>query len=166
MTSSVETINSLRSEKRIHEMDRLSDIIRLPASVFLITGINSALTVFITSLVHKHHWELYFMLLWLAGALTANLLPIAVARLAALRGSTNYPAISGMKLSRDFYKLSDWVYLVPAINLGFWIVFSWTVLTYRNIPATVPLLLASAFLCALFPLCARLLLVFSGHRRA
>ena len=170
MTSSTTVINSARDtdgcEKRVHEMDRLSDISRLPASAFWITGMNSALTVFLTSLVHKSHWELYFMLVWLAGVLVINLLPVVALRLALLREATDYPAINDMKLFRDFYKMSDWVYLLPVVNLGFWIVFSWIILTYRNIPTMVLLLLVSAFCCALFPLCARLLFVSFGHRRA
>jgi len=51
------------------------------------------------------------------------------------------------------------------MNLGFWIVFSWIALTYRTIPIMVPLLLVSAFLCALLPLCVRLLFHL-GHSRA
>ena len=147
-------------------MDRLSDVLRLPASVFWIMGINNALTVFVTFLVHQHHWELYFMLLWLAVVLAANLLPIVVFRFAVLRSTTYYPAVSGMKLFRDFYKLSDWTYLLPAINLGFWVVFSWVTLTYRNIPTMISLLLTGAFFCALIPLCARLRFFFFGDRRA
>ena len=168
MTSGV-NISQPRSvtcgEKRIDEMDRLNDIVHLPASVFWVAALYNTLIVFLTSVIHKIHWELYFLLFWLLGVLVVTLLPIVVLRFTVLRRTNCYPAIKDMKLTRDFYKLSDWVYLSPVMNLGFWIVFSWIALTYRTIPIMVPLLLVSAFLCALLPLCVRLLFHL-GHSRA
>jgi hypothetical protein len=139
------TISTEQRETRIDEMSCLYDLCQLPGTILSVAGLYTGALVYLTWYIHNKHWELYWMLLWLGFVTTLTLLPIILMRLMYLHRVAIYPPIAKMKPLRDFYKLSDWVYLIMMAAIDAWIVISWVFLSYKNAEGTVIRLAACGF---------------------
>jgi len=150
-------------DKRLNEMNRLSDVTRLPVSAHIAAVVNVMLTVFATFYMHRWYWELPYLILWIALVMTVHLLPIAAIRVTSLGRDTYYPSVNEMRIFRDLHKLSDWVYVVASAHAAFWIVVSWVAFTYRNTTKMLVQLLSCAFLWTLLPVWLRLLAIIRAQ---
>jgi hypothetical protein len=144
-------------EKRLNEMSCLSDMAQFPISIYAGASFNVLLTILATWWIHRHYWELKYLLAWLMLTLSANILPIVVLRLVTLPRTNYYPTVMEMRFCHDQHKLSDWVYIVASANILFWIVISWILFTYRNTYGSLIMLLNISFLCTFSPALVRLI---------
>lgn len=118
------------AEKRLNEMNRLSDMLHFPAIVNAGASVNVLVTVLATWWVAPRYPFLEGP--WLAAILVLNLLPVALLRL-TINESTVYPALRDMDFVRDQHKFSDWVYVAASADMAFWVLLAWTVATlYRT----------------------------------
>ncbi len=115
-------------EKRLNEMNRLSDMLHFPAIVNAGATVNVLVTMFVT-------WRFVepaaprFAGLWVAVVLVLNLLPVALLRL-TITPQTQYRRLKEMDFFRDQHKFSDWVYVAASADMAFWILLIWTVAAF------------------------------------
>lgn len=145
------------ADKKLNEMNRLSDMAHLPAIVHAGATANILLTLCVTFLLAPHFsgWG-FAPFLWIAFVLFCNLLPVALLRL-TLKPTTEYPALRDMNFFRDQHKFSDWVYVAASFNMGFWVLFGWAIFSVPQIysTATLEILLVVAFLVTFAPVLLR-----------
>ena len=140
------------AEKRLDEMNRLSDMLHFPASVNAGATINVLLTLLATWWVAPRYSALVSV--WIGLVLAANLLPVMLLRL-TLRPSTEYPQLQAMDFFRDQHKFSDWVYLAASADMAFWVLAGWTVATLHRTPGSLAGLLAIAAVATFSPVLLR-----------
>jgi hypothetical protein len=138
-------------EKRVNEMNCLTDITHIPVTIYAGETSNVLLTIYATWWIHHHYWELKYLLVWLIFVILANTVPILVLRVVTLRRTSDYPNLSEMRFFHDQHKLADWVYIVASANLSFWIVVSWVFFTYINTYKSLITVLTISFLCTFSP---------------
>ena len=112
------------TQKRLNEMNRLTDMLHFPPLVNAGATLNVLVTIALTWYVEPRHPALAG--LWVALVLFLNLLPVALLRL-TLTPATPYPLLPQMNFVRDQHKFSDWVYLAASADMAFWILLAWTV---------------------------------------
>jgi hypothetical protein len=142
------------AEKKLNEMNRLSDMGHLPASVNAGAALNLLLTVSATYLLVPRYPQPYAPVLWIAVVLTLNLLPVVVLRL-TLTPATVYPPLGEMKFFSDQHKFSDWVYVAASANMGFWVLISWTAFSLAHTPAVLVTSLVIAGIATFSPVLVR-----------
>ena len=145
------------SDKKLNEMNRLSDMLHFPAAVNAGATANILITLCITFVLAPHYSGFGFApFLWIALVLFCNLLPVALLRL-TLKPTSDYPTLRTMHFFRDQHKFSDWVYLAASFNMAFWILFAWALFSIPIIysTATLEILLAVAFLATFSPVLLR-----------
>jgi hypothetical protein len=111
-------------DKRLNEMNRLSDMGHFPASVNLGATINVLLTILLTWFVEPRYPALAGV--WVGIVLLVNLLPVVVLRL-NLRDDAEVHTLREMQFRTDQHKFSDWVYVAASANMTFWILLAWTI---------------------------------------
>jgi hypothetical protein len=111
-------------DKRLNEMNRLTDMGHFPASVNLGATINVLLTVLLTWFVEPRYPALAGV--WVGFVLIVNVLPVVVLRL-NLRHDAEIHTLREMQFLTDQHKFSDWVYVAASANMTFWILLTWTV---------------------------------------
>ena len=141
------------AEKRLDEMNRLSDMLHFPAAVNAGATINVLLTMLATWWVAPRYPALAGV--WIGLVLTANLLPVMLLRL-TLRPSTVYPPLQSMDFFRDQHKFSDWVYLAASADMAFWVLAGWTVATLHRTPGSLAGLLTIAGVATFSPVLLRM----------
>jgi hypothetical protein len=144
-------------EKRVNEMNCLTDMAHLPLPIYAGATSNVLLTIYATWWIHHHYWELKYFLAWLILVIWSNTVPILVLRVVTLRRTSYYPNLSEMRFFHDQHKLADWVYIVASANLSFWIVVSWVLFTYVNTYKSLISALTVSFVCTFSPGLARLI---------
>lgn len=123
------------TDKRLNEMNRLSDMLHFPAIVNAGATINVLITVAATWWVEPRYPTLAG--LWVALVLTLNLLPVLLLRL-SMGPQTKFPTLGEMNFFRDQHKFSDWVYVAASADMAFWVLLAWTVAAlHRTLPALV-----------------------------
>ena len=112
------------AEKRLDEMDRLSDMLQFPPVVRAGAAVNVAVTVAATWWVAVRFLGPFVLPCWLLLVLAVNLTPVILLRL-TMNAATPMPTLRSMDFVRDQHKFSDWVYLAASANMSFWVVLSW-----------------------------------------
>ena len=141
------------AEKRLNEMNRLSDMLHFPAPVNAGATANVLLTLCATWWVAPRFPA--FAGVWVAVALAANLLPVALLRL-TIGPATAYPTLRTMNFFRDQHKFSDWVYVAASADMAFWILLGWTVALLHRTRGSLAVLLVVAGLATFSPVLWRL----------
>ncbi len=113
------------AEKRLDEMDRLSDLRQFPAEVRAGAAVNIAVTIAATWWVAGRFVGPLVLLVWLVLVLLLNLTPVFLLRL-TMNAATPMPTVRSMDFVRDQHKFSDWVYVAASANMSFWVVVSWS----------------------------------------
>ena len=141
------------SQKRLNEMNRLSDMLHFPVIVNAGATGNVLLTILATWWVEPRYPALAGP--WIALVLALNLLPVLLLRL-TMSPSTTFPTLEGMDFFRDQHKFSDWVYLAASADMAFWILLAWTISALLRVPSTLAAVLLVAFLATFSPVLLRL----------
>jgi hypothetical protein len=121
-------------DKRLNEMNRLSDMLHFPAIVNAGATVNVLLTVAATWWVEPRYPALAG--LWVALVLAVNLLPVVLLRL-TLTPETEYRRLREMDFFRDQHKFSDWVYVAASADMAFWVLGAWTLSALARTPAVL-----------------------------
>jgi hypothetical protein len=140
------------AEKRLNEMNRLTDMLHFPVAVNAGATVNVLLTVALTWYVEPRNPA--FAGPWIALVLALNLLPVFVLRLSIGPG-TQYRTLRDMDFFRDQHKFSDWVYLAASANMTFWILLTWTASALHRTTAVLALVEGIALLATFSPVLLR-----------
>ncbi len=146
------------ADKKLNEMNRLSDMAHFPAIVNAGATCNILITLSVTWLLLQHYPTVarlpYALPLWIVAVLIANLLPVIVLRLIS-GDNTPYSTLRNMDFFRDQHRFSDWVYLAASANMAFWIILGWTLFLTFPAPGTLYATLAVAALATFAPVLLR-----------
>ncbi len=140
------------AEKRLNEMNRLSDMLHFPAIVNAGATINVLLTVLATWWVAPRYPS--FEGPWVALVLVLNLLPVVLLRL-TISEATTYPTLREMDFFRDQHKFSDWVYVAASADMAFWVLLAWTVSVLHRTQTALVIVEVVAGLCTFSPVILR-----------
>jgi len=141
-------------DKPIDRMDRLADLTHFPAIVNAGATANILITVCVTFWLVPRFPQIYAPVIWTALVLCLNLAPVALLRAIGFHDAP-IPTLSRMDFFRDQHRFSDWVYLAASANMAFWILVSWSVFSLSHTPATLAVMLASAFAITFSPVLLR-----------
>ena len=142
------------AEKKLNEMNRLTDMGHFPALVNAGATANVLLTISITRWIAPRYPQPFAPLVWVALVLLLNLLPVVLLRL-SLTPATVYPRLRDMHFVHDQHKFSDWVYLAASANMAFWVLTAWALFREHRSASTFLLALAVAFLATFSPVLLR-----------
>ena len=142
------------AEKKLNEMNRLSDMAHFPALVNAGATANILLTLSVTWWLQPRYPQVFAPVLWTALVLCINLLPVVLLRL-SLKPGTIYRTLGEMDFIHDQHKFSDWVYLAASANMAFWILTSWSIFSVVRTPAVLGTVLFVAFLVTFSPVLLR-----------
>ena len=143
------------ADKKLNEMNRLSDMGHFPALVNAGATANILVTITLTWCLVPRHPQVYAPIAWTAIVLFVNLLPVALLRL-TLTPTTTYRTLAEMDFVHDQHKFSDWVYLAASANTAFWVLTSWSIFSLRHTPAALLCMLAIAALLTFAPVLIRI----------
>jgi hypothetical protein len=141
-------------DKKLNQMDRLSDMAHFPAVVNAGATANILLTLSVTWWLQPRYPQVYAPVLWVALVLCLNLLPVVLLRL-TLKPDTTYRTLGQMDFFADQHKFSDWVYLAASANMAFWILVSWSIFSVSRTGTTLAATLVAAFLVTFSPVLFR-----------
>lgn len=141
-------------EKKLNEMNRLSDLAWFPAAVNLGASVNIVITLAVTWWLQPRYPQVFAPMLWVALVLCLNVLPVVLLRL-TLTPDTVYRPLGKMDFIHDQHKFSDWVYLAASANMAFWIFSGWSVFSVSHTEGTLAALLLVAFLVTFLPVLVR-----------
>ncbi|AFL90376.1 hypothetical protein Terro_4171 [Terriglobus roseus DSM 18391] len=142
------------TDKRLNEMNRLSDMGHFPAIVNAGATLNILLTITITWWLQPRHPQTYAPMVWISLVLFFNLLPVVMLRM-SITPSTTYPRLSEMDFIRDQHKFSDWVYLAASANMTFWVLAAWAVFSVSHTAPRLIAMLVVAFVATFSPVLLR-----------
>lgn len=142
------------AEKKLNEMNRLSDMAHFPAIVNAGATANILLTLCATWWLVPRFPQVYAPVVWVAMVLCVNLLPVVLLRF-SLKPETEYRALGEMDFFADQHKFSDWVYLAASANMAFWVFVSWPVFSIARTGAALGGVLLVAFLVTFSPVLFR-----------
>ncbi len=143
-------------DKRLDQMNRLSDMGHFPATVNAGATLNVLLTLLITWWLVPRYPQAYAPVLWIGAVLCLNLLPVVLLRL-TITPATPYPTLRTMNFVRDQHKFSDWVYVAASANMAFWVLASWALFALRYRASTLLCVLAVAAFATFSPVLLRAL---------
>lgn len=144
-------------EKKLNEMNRLSDLAWFPALVNLGASVNIVVTLAATWWLQPRYPQVFAPMAWVAVVLFLNLLPVVLLRL-TLKPDTVYRPLGKMDFIHDQHKFSDWVYLAASANMAFWILAGWSVFSVSHTVGTLVAVLLVAFVVTFSPVIVRPLL--------
>ena len=133
------------ADKKLNEMNRLSDMGHFPPLVNAGATLNILLTLTLTWYLVPRHPEPYAPILWIALVLFLNLLPVVLLRL-TLNPATTYRRLADMDFVHDQHKFSDWVYVAASANMAFWVLSAWALF---SVARTLPTLMTTLAVVAL-----------------
>jgi hypothetical protein len=142
------------ADKKLNEMNRLSDMAHFPAIVNAGATANILITITVTWWLVPRYPQTYAPLLWIAIVLSINLLPVVLLRL-TLKPDTEYRTLGSMDFFRDQHRFSDWVYLAASANMAFWTLVSWTLFSSIHTAPALAAILIVAFLATFSPVLLR-----------
>jgi len=142
------------ADKKLNEMNRLSDMAHFPAIVNAGATANILLTLSVTWWLQPRYPQVYAPVVWVAIVLCVNLLPVVLLRL-SLTPDTQYRTLGQMDFFADQHKFSDWVYLAASANMAFWILTAWSLFSVSHTSTTLATLLCVAFLVTFSPVLFR-----------
>lgn len=141
-------------DKRLNEMNRLTDMLHFPALVNAGATVNILATVCVTYFLVPRYREVYAPMVWIAIVLCLNLLPVVLLRQTMKPGMT-FRRLREMDFVQDQHKFSDWVYLAASANMTFWILAAWSLFSVWRTPAVLGGVLLVAFVATFSPVLAR-----------
>src|ERR1700710_2185052 len=141
-------------DKRLNEMNRLTDMGHFPAIVNAGATLNVLLTVSVTWWIVPRYPQPFAPVLWVALVLLLNLLPVVLLRL-TLRPDTVYRTLGTMDFVHDQHKFSDWVYVAASANMAFWVLGSWAIFSVFHTIPVLAVVLAVALLATFSPVLLR-----------
>ncbi len=141
-------------DKRLNEMNRLGDMGHFPAAVNAGATANVLITLTVTWWMAGHFPQPWAPVLWVAGVLTVNLLPVLLLRL-SLTPDAIYPRLGEMNFVHDQHKFSDWVYVAASANMAFWVLTGWAVFSWYPARRALVAMLLLAFLLTFSPVLLR-----------
>lgn len=141
--------------KRLDQMDDLRDMGRFSLPIYLGATGNILLTIALTYFVKVRYPRPLALPLWSGGIISLNVLPVFLLR-SRMGEDTHYPPIEALSFFTDQHKFSNWVYAVASANMLFWILLSWTLVSYRHDRKSLAGMLVLAFVCTFFPAWVRL----------
>lgn len=131
-------------DKRLNEMNRLTDMGHFPAVVNAGATLNVLLMVSVTWWLTPRYPQPFAPVMWVALVLCVNLLPVVLLRL-TLRPDTVYRTLRTMDFVHDQHKFSDWVYVAASANMAFWVLGSWALFSvFRTVPVLAAVLVVAA----------------------
>ena len=142
------------SDKRLNEMNRLTDMGHFPALVNAGATLNVLMTVCVTWWLVPRYPQPFAPVVWVALVLFLNLLPVVLLRL-TLRPDTVYRTLGTMDFVHDQHKFSDWVYVAASANMAFWVLGSWAVFSVFHTVPVLTAVLAVALLATFSPVLLR-----------
>ncbi len=142
------------ADKKLNEMNRLSDMAHFPPLVNAGATANVLLTITVTWFLVPRFPQVAAPVLWLALVLFVNLLPVVLLRL-TLKPGTVYRTLRTMDFVQDQHKFSDWVYVAASANMAFWVLSSWAFFSWGRSVQTLAAMLLLAFLCTFSPVLLR-----------
>lgn len=142
------------ADKRLNEMNRLTDMGHFPALVNAGATLNVLMTVSVTWWLVPRYPQPFAPVLWVALVLFLNLLPVLLLRL-TLRPDTVYRTLGTMDFVHDQHKFSDWVYVAASANMAFWVLGSWAVFSVFHTFAVLAAVLAVALVATFSPVLLR-----------
>jgi hypothetical protein len=142
------------SDKRLNEMNRLTDMGHFPALVNAGATLNVLVTVSVTWWLVPRYPQPFAPVLWVALVLFLNLLPVVLLRL-TLRPDTVYRTLRTMDFVHDQHKFSDWVYVAASANMAFWVLGSWAIFSVFHTLPVLAAVLAVALLATFSPVLLR-----------
>lgn len=142
------------ADKRLNEMDRLTDMGHFPPAVNAGATANILFTLLVTWWMVPHLPQRSSPFFFVGLVLCLNLLPVILLR-RTIRRTTPFPTLQSMNFFRDQHKFSPWVYAAASANMAFWILFGWAAFSLRYKPSTLVAVLAIAFLCTFSPILLR-----------
>lgn len=142
------------ADKKLNEMNRLSDMAHFPVVVHAGATANILMTITITWWLEPRYPQAYAPLVWVAMVLSVNLLPVVLLRL-SLKPDTVYRSLGEMRFFEDQHRFSDWVYLAASANMAFWILVSWAIFSATHRPAALAGILVVAALATFSPVLLR-----------
>jgi len=143
------------TEKRLNEMNRLTDMLHFPAIVNAGATINVVITMCATWWIQPRFQA--YVGFWVAAVLIVNLAPVVLLRL-SLTPDTVYPSLGEMNFVHDQHKFSDWVYVAASADMAFWVLVAWTASALHRTHILLVILLAAAVLVTFSPVLFRSLL--------
>lgn len=141
-------------DKKLNEMNRLSDMGHFPALVNAGATANVMATVGVTWWLVPRHPQMYAPVVWVAVVLALNLLPVVVLR-SGMGAGTAYPRLGAMDFVRDQHKFSDWVYVAASANMAFWVLTAWAMFSVAGSVGSLVGMVAAAFLVTFAPVLLR-----------
>ncbi|MGI4828882.1 MAG: hypothetical protein ACRYFU_11940 [Janthinobacterium lividum] len=160
-------------DKKLNEMNRLTDMGHFPALVNAGATVNILATLAVTWWLERNlaaHTLPALQLpglgrlqeappvmqavLWTALILILNVTPVVLLRL-TLRPDTPFPTLRTMNFVHDQHKFSDWVYLAASANMAFWILTGWAVFSLSGTPVAFFAMLVIAALATFSPVLLR-----------
>lgn len=142
------------TEKRLDEMNRLGDMLHIPAAVNLGATVNVMVTIAVTWWIEPRYSQPYVVLVWIALVLALNLLPVLVLR-RTMRPGEPMRTLGTMDFVRDQHRFSDWVYLAASANMAFWILLLWVVFAVRRDAFVLSMLELVVFVATFSPVLLR-----------
>ncbi len=142
------------SDKRLNEMNRLTDMGHFPPLVNAGATLNVLLTVSVTWWLVPRYPQPFAPVVWVALVLFVNLLPVMLLRL-TLRPDTAYRTLGTMDFVHDQHKFSDWVYVAASANMAFWVLGSWAVFSVFHTFPVLGAVLVVALLATFSPVLLR-----------
>ncbi|CAN5733183.1 hypothetical protein BH10ACI4_BH10ACI4_10310 [soil metagenome] len=124
------------SQKKLNEMNRLSDMLHFPPLVNAGTTLNILITLTITWWLVPRYPQPFAPVLWIALVLVLNLLPVVLLRL-TITPNTVYRPLDEMDFVHDQHKFSDWVYVAASANIAFWVLSGWALFSLSHTPLTL-----------------------------
>lgn len=140
------------TNKRLNEMNRLSDLGYFPVPVNLGATINVLLTVLLTWWIEPQYPA--FAGVWVAVVLAVNLMPVVALR-RTMRADDEYPTLGAMRFVTDQHRFSDWVYVAASANMTFWILLTWTISALHRTPSALVTVEIVAALATFSPVLVR-----------
>ncbi len=142
------------ADKKLNEMNRLSDMAHFPAIVNAGATANILLTIWLTWVLQPRYPQVYAPVVWVGLVLFLNLLPVCLLRLATSPGE-EVRSLRNMDFFKDQHRFSDWVYLAASANMAFWILVSWSLFSVSHSATALLLMLALAFIITFSPVILR-----------
>ena len=141
-------------DKRLDEMNRLTDMLHFPALVNSGATFNVIVTIVVTYLLVPRYSQTFAPALWIGIVLCLNLLPVVLLR-RTMNAATPVRSLRDMHFISDQHKFSDWVYLAASANMAFWILAAWSLFSVLHTPSALLVVLVIAFLATFSPILAR-----------
>jgi hypothetical protein len=145
-----------REDVRLNEMKSLFDLGQFPLTVCAGAVLNVVLTLIVTRLIRQSTLPISLPE-WIVIVLAANLIPVIVLRVFALKPGATFRPVHEMSFVGDQHKFPLWVYVLASLNMAVWVSAAWVIFGQPDDPRKhLPLVFAAVVVTG-FPAWIRLL---------